>query len=355
MIKNRGLGKFLLLSIVFFAVLPLPVLGNPVSLKPEGDILYVAHEEGIIETRDKYSGSLEGKFQKDIDLLNFETDGTNFYVGSSDGKLLVLNPGGQVLEEINVSGSPVSSLVIDKDHSRLYTGSWDNEIRVWDMRDWSLEKVLDEQKLPIKSLVIDGLYLYSGGGDSSVKVWDRQTLAFVKNLTTHTDWQAARKEGYPITKIIVHGGRVYAGHYNGNIRIWDLKTDSIIKEIEDAHSAEVQGLVTDGQYIYSIGTLSEGTVKIWTMEGEPTGVVLATGKSPTSLAVDETQLYVGVYEGGVLVYSKDFWNLVKEIGSFTQKAPEKQQLESLESSGFNPLLPVISIFALFLPLFWRRM
>ncbi len=176
MIKNFSPGKFLLLFVLFFLVLPLPVLGVPIYLKSSGDFLYMIHREGTIEVWDKSSGLLEGRFSvDDTSILSSETDGTNLYVGSTDNRVFVIDLTGQILKEINISSDfpdlAISSIAIDKDSQFLYTGSYDNIIRVWDMRDWSLVKVIEEHKLPVNDLVLDGRYLYSASGDGSVKVF----------------------------------------------------------------------------------------------------------------------------------------------------------------------------------------
>lgn len=342
--KNSRLLKPILLLAAFFAVVPLPVLGFPVSLKTDGNLLYVANKDGTIEVWDARSGSLEERFQTGIPSFSFEKDGTSFYIGSSN-RFFVLDLTGHVVKEINVSGSTViSSIALDKDYSRLYTGSWDNTIRVWNMEDWSLERAMEEHKLPVSALALDDRYLYSAS--VAVKVWDRQTLAFVKNLTTQTDWKTARREGYPIVSIIVEDDKIYTGHINGNIRIWDLTTDSLVKEVE-AHPGDVTGLATDGQYIYSIGGSREKTVKIWTMEGDPTGMALKTEKSTRLVAIDENYLYVGVYEEGVLVYDKNYRNLVNELGSFIGPPPGSGE-QQVGTQPLNPTLPIIVAFALFL-------
>ena len=342
--KNSNLRKFLLLFVVFFVVLPIPVFGFPIPLKSDGDILYVAHEDGMIEVWNKSSGSLKEKVLTGISLYSFETDGTRFYVGSEDGRVLVLSLTGQILGDINASSKIVSSLAIDRNSHFLYTGSHDNVIRVWDTQDWSLAKVIEEHKLPVSELVLDGSYLYSASQDGSVKVWDKKTLDLVKNLTTHTDWQTAIKEGYPIWEMIVYGNKVYTGHVNGKISIWDLNTDSLVKEIQ-AHSGDVLGLVTDGQYIFSSNILSK-SVKKWTMEGEPSGFIFNLEYSPIELEVDNSYLYVGVMEGGVLVYDKNYLSLVRKLGKFAP--PQSFEKQELESSGHNPFLLVIAFFALFL-------
>ncbi|MCK4335458.1 MAG: hypothetical protein KAW40_01910 [Candidatus Aenigmarchaeota archaeon] len=346
MIKNSNLRKFLLSFVVFFAVLALPVLGFPASLKSDGELLYVAHKDGTLEVWNKSSGSLIERFLTNIKLWSFEMDGTNFYVGSEDGRVLVLDLDGQILEEINASpASMVSSIAIDEDSKFLYAGSHDNVIRIWDTQDWSLVKVIEEHKLPVNALVLDGRYLYSASGDGSVKVWDKHTMVLVKNLTTHTEWRTARNEGYVVWKMVVHGNKVYTGHVNGKIRIWDLNTDSLVKEVE-AHTGDVGALVTDGQYIFS-SRYMEKSVKIWTMDGEPAGSVLHMEYSPQELEVDNNYLYAGVREGGVVVYDKNYRNLVMELGSFAEAMPQSPERE-LGSSEFNPVLPVVVFFALFL-------
>ncbi len=341
MIKNFGL--FLLFLAVFFILIPLPVLGFPISVKSEGNLLYVAHHDGALEIWDKSSGSLVKRFLTNVSLESFETDGTNLYVGSGDGELFVFDSVGRISREINASpDSPITALAVDNYSQFLYTGSLNHDIRVWNMNDWSLVKLIEDHKLYVTSFALDDRYLYSASLDGSVRVWDKQTLAFVKNLTTHTDWQAVKEEGYAIWEMVMYGNKVYTGHTNGKIRIWDLTTDSLIREIR-ATPGNVKGLATDEQYIYS-ASFFDKSVRIWTIEGEPVEPVLFLENLPRELEVDDSYLYVGVTEGGVMVYNKDDWRLAKKLGNFTEPITKELQSPPL----FNPVLVVVYTLALFL-------
>lgn len=343
-------GRFVIFLTAFFSTLPFFVLGAPIYISPDGNDLFVAHGNGKIEIWDQASGSLSETFQLNSTLMEeFETDGTNLYVGTMEGELLVLDSTGNISMRINVSEFALSSLAINQDSRLLYTGSYDNIIRVWDMRDWSLVKEIEEHKLPVNKLVLDGNYLYSASGDASVKIWDKHTMTLIKTLTTHSDWRAARMEKYPIWEMLIVDNKVYTGHVSGSIRIWDLTTDSLIKEIQ-AHSSDVTELITDGQYIYSGGASRDKTVKIWTLEGDRRGPVLNVGSAVGALAVDSDYLYVGVREGGVLVYDKSDWNLSRKLGNFTQDyTPELSSNEEEQSQlTFNPVLLVVFVLVLVL-------
>jgi WD40 repeat protein len=347
MIKILDFLKFILLSAVFLFIMSANVSAIPLFLETEGDFLYSVHDNGTIEKWEKYSGSLERIFppELDIELWSFGKDETNFYLGTRDGRVIVVDMNGSVLREINTTpDNIISALAVDKELSRLYTGSYDCIIRVYNAKDWSLEKTIDEHKENIDSFYLDDLYLYSGSADGSVKIWDRQNMSLLKTLITAT------AEGGPqIIEMLVEDNKVYTGHMNGKIRICDLKSGSVIKEIQ-AHSGVVTRLLTDGQFIYSTGGgTSRGTVKIWTMELDSANKIFETEYTSRVSAIDEDYLYVGVYEGGILVYDKNYLNIVRKLGDFSEvpemtSSPEQQA----EVPSPNPTLLLISVFVSFL-------
>jgi len=358
MIRSYILKRFVFLLIVFFMLIPLPISGTPNSLKIDGDLLYIANYEGMIEVWNKSSGSLLERVQTNITTWSFEEDGTNFYLGSEDGKLHIFGFDKQKRKSINISYTnditsliPISALIFDKDSNFLYIGDRNNTIHILDVKKGSIIKIIKKHKFSINALVLHNSSLYSVSDEGDICVWDKKTMDLIRKLPTRPYWKSILEEG-AVWRMIIEDNKAYTGHLYGKIRIWNLTTGSLLKEIQ-AHSSDVKGLVSDGQHIYSCAAGSDKKVKIWTLQGEtsePTLELGNAGYTPLSLAVDNTYLYVGVVEGGVLIYNKKNWSLARRIGNFNFTQPQEETLLTQEAPSkkyISPVLPVLIFFALF--------
>ena len=61
---------------------------------------------------------------------------------------------------------------LEADKQRLYSGSVDRSVCVWDLRDWSCLQVLVGHSKSVFVLKALGNWLLSGSDDGSIKVWD---------------------------------------------------------------------------------------------------------------------------------------------------------------------------------------
>ena len=78
----------------------------------------------------------------------------------------------------------VFCLVLSTDGKRLYSGSQDSTIKVWDLGAGKETLTLSGHTAQVSSLVLsaDGKRLYSGSDDRSIKVWDLEAeLAAVRS------------------------------------------------------------------------------------------------------------------------------------------------------------------------------
>jgi WD40 repeat protein len=63
---------------------------------------------------------------------------------------------------------------LSADGKRLFSGSWDKTIKVWDLEAGKETLTLRGHTAGINSLALsgDGKRLFSGSGDTTIKVWD---------------------------------------------------------------------------------------------------------------------------------------------------------------------------------------
>ena len=90
-------------------------------------------------------------------------------------------------------------------------------------------------------LTVHGGKLYSGSQDNTVKVWDCSTNKLIKTLTGHTR---------PVICFTIHDGKLYSGGRDGTIKVWDCSDDTLIKTLE-GHTGWVYCLTVHDDKLYS--------------------------------------------------------------------------------------------------------
>ena len=135
------------------------------------------------------------------------------------------------------------------DDGKLYSGSWDRSIKVWNCSNHELITTLgapeehDEEGEYeghtnwVMCLTINDGKLYSGSRDKTIKVWNCSTNKLITTLTEHTD---------AVSRLLIHGGKLYskAGKV---IKVYDCSDDTLITTLED-HTDSVYCLeIHDGK------------------------------------------------------------------------------------------------------------
>jgi WD40 repeat protein len=103
------------------------------------------------------------------------------------------------------------------DGTRLFSGSHDNTIRVWDLTTGALLHTLTGHTHVVDCLEMspDGLKLVSGSYDKTIRVWDLTTGALLHTLTGHTG-------SVYCLKMSPDGLKLVSGSNDNTIRVWDL-------------------------------------------------------------------------------------------------------------------------------------
>lgn len=100
--------------------------------------------------------------------------------------------------------------------SKLYGRcSRERFVRVWDLGTIDLPVVkLDGHADYINCMTISGNRLFTGSLDNTIRVWD---------LTNHTEIACLRAQS-SVSCLTISGNRLYSGGYDHTIRVWDLDT-----------------------------------------------------------------------------------------------------------------------------------
>ena len=123
----------------------------------------------------------------------------------------LITPSGILITTIQGHAGRVGCLtVVGK---KLYSGSWDKTIRIWDTDSHQLAAPLQGHTLHVICLTVVGKKLYSGSGDRTIRVWDTDTHQHITTLQGHTSH---------VWCLTVVGKKLYSGSEDRTIRVWAL-------------------------------------------------------------------------------------------------------------------------------------
>src|SRR5262249_48971159 len=113
------------------------------------------------------------------------------------------------------TGSFTSALALSRDSKRLFSGTANNTITIWDL-DASQE--LGSWRGHVKTVRClamspDGKRLYSGGDDSTIKAWNLETGEEILTLRGHTETVSS-------LAVSADGKLLYSGSHDETIKIW---------------------------------------------------------------------------------------------------------------------------------------
>ncbi|KAM3242887.1 hypothetical protein ACQJBY_055082 [Aegilops geniculata] len=186
----------------------------------------------------------------------------------------------------------VTGIALPTGSDKLYSGSKDGTVRLWDCQTGQCAGVLPVGG-EVGCMISEGPWLFVGIPDA-VKVWNMQTQAEM-NLTGPTGqvyalaignellfaatqdgrilaWRfsavtncfepAASLTGHQlaVVSLIVGGMRLYSGSMDKTIRVWDLATLQCIQTLSD-HTNVVMSLLCWDQFLLSCSL--DQTIKVW--------------------------------------------------------------------------------------------
>gem|GEM_PF-1450272 len=282
-----------------FYTSPAGHFGDVNAVAMQGDIIVTGSEDTTIKIWNRGSKKLQNTLIGHTASVTAVAIKDNIIVSSSQDstiRLWDLATGEEktILDDHNAA---VDAIAISKDGAILVSGSGDDTVKVWNLKDLSVKKPITTFKghtAPVYSVAIsdDNKEIISGSEDKSIKVW---TLASDKPLTTLVDEQLSRqltrqaikkqakskkvkvKQKKISTIQISHKASVdtlvisqkndegqefiISGGSDNLIKVWDLETKEL-KRILKGHSSSVRDLAVAGNTLVSADSHYE-MVKVW--------------------------------------------------------------------------------------------
>lgn len=186
----------------------------------------------------------------------------------------------------------VSGIALPSGSDKLYTGSTDETVRVWDCQSGQCAHVINLGG-EVGCMISEGPWIFVGA-PNVVKAWNTQTatdlsldgpvgqvyalvvgsgllfagtqegniLAWKFNAATNCFEPAASLKGHTlaVVSLVVGANRLYSGSMDNSIRVWNLETLQCIQTLTD-HTSVVMSVLCWDQFLLSSSL--DGTIKVW--------------------------------------------------------------------------------------------
>jgi WD40 repeat protein len=134
---------------------------------------------------------------------------------------------------------------------RVTAGTRRAVIQVWDLTSERMSCTYMGHTKQVYCLQRDDTKIVSGSGDHSIKVWDPKSGRCEATLTGHLN---------PVMSLHCNEDLIVSGGYDKNIKIWDLRTGRMLNTLQ-GHSSAVFAVQFD--YDKIVSGSADTSLKLW--------------------------------------------------------------------------------------------
>ncbi|TIA53302.1 WD40 repeat-like protein [Aureobasidium pullulans] len=170
-----------------------------------------------------------------INALDISRRGEDIlFSASDDGYIGIWDPRQKAAVDFIETNFPVTAIALAEAGNELYSGSIDNDIKVWDLRKKQVSYSLIGHTDTITSLAVspDSQTLLSNSHDSTVRTWDIRPFAPTERHIRTFDGAPTGMDKYLIRATWdTKGKRIAAGSGDRSVVVWDAGTGKLLQKL----------------------------------------------------------------------------------------------------------------------------
>ncbi|MCC5652758.1 serine/threonine protein kinase [Nostoc sp. XA013] len=186
----------------------------------------------------------------------------------------------------------VLALAISPDGQTLVSGSEDNTIKVWNLKNGHEILTITGHSKQVNSVAItpDGQTLVSGSDDKKIKIWNLKTGEEISTIIANSG---------NILSVVISPDQTAIGGSDGTVALWNLKTGNYIRTLA-MHEYRVTSVAISPNGYVASGSW-DTTIKVW-----PKSTFTGHSKGVSSVAISSNeQIIVSASEDKTIIV----WNL----------------------------------------------
>jgi WD40 repeat protein len=184
----------------------------------------IRHFKGQVDEVDAVLWSKDGKY-----LI---AGGPNEAIGQENmGRVWEVNTG-RVVKTLGGPGESMWSLALSPDGALLATGSEDGQVRLWETKNFSMVRAIQEKCSPALIWSPDGKFLaahsqsgYAHCRDQDVRIYDRETGVLLATLPGRPGEDVRSVSWSPTSQFLLSGAE------DGTLTVWDIKTGKALARL----------------------------------------------------------------------------------------------------------------------------
>jgi WD40 repeat protein len=279
-----------------------------------------------LDLREDYTvKTLRGHEQAVLSVAMPDTTPERVFTGSCDSTIRIWNTSdASSVHTLKGHTGWVNCMKVD--HDKIVSGSYDRTVKLWDAVKGAKIRSLRGHEGAISALTLTSdaiLHIVSGGYDNTLRVWDpRHPKKSVLTLHGHDG---------PVTCISAAHVRVLSGSRDNTLRLWDLRSSKTMAEMS-SHSDWLTTCTMLNDDVAVSGSC-DTTARVWRglRTGDPEEIfsqVLPGHKTAvTGVTVRDSVVMTTSFDGSVRLWDLDIGHCVFDY--------EAHHDEITESAGFR--------------------
>ena len=179
--------------------------------------------------------------------------------GTYEGEIIAKDIEITLLQTLKGHSDPVQSVAFSPDGKTLASGSADETIKLWRVRDGRLLKTLTGHSDEVESVAFspNGQILASDSRDNTIRLWQVRDGQLLRTLHGPTNW-VSNVVFSPDGQILV------SGIYKEGIQFWRVSNGRRFQRFKEQESIHSVALSPDGQIL--AGGIFLGPIKLWQLK-----------------------------------------------------------------------------------------